>query len=207
MLSLDETQANTRSFCHLTRPSCGKTWMKWNDKQSILLLVAASDSETLANDLTVLCLATKRRTKRRHNTSSSFLRIHKFCYSKLRCLLYHFSSRAIPNRPQQVLSLAMANIFKLRLINEQQTTDTLRCSVFLARFNALERRDEEERERARGKTDGKKRDFSGGVAACNQGPDEWTEATCRPARQLATPRWLDAHHAAFVHLLPVDTHM
>lgn len=65
----------------------------------------------------------------------------------------------------------MANIFKLRLINEQQTTDTLRCSVFLARFN-VERRDVEERERARGKTDGKKRDFSDGVAACNQGPDE-----------------------------------
>lgn len=100
-----------------------------------MLLVASSDSEIPANDLTVLCLATKRRTKRRYNTSSSFLRIHKFCYPKLRRLLYHFSSRTIPNRLQQVLSLAMANVFKLRLINEQQTTDTLRRSVFLARFN------------------------------------------------------------------------
>lgn len=81
------------------------------------------------------------------------------------------NSKSRRTRLQRIVSLVMANIFKLRLINKQQTTDTLRCSVFLARFN-VERRDEEERERTRGKTDGKKRDFSGGVAACNQGPDE-----------------------------------
>lgn len=81
------------------------------------------------------------------------------------------NSKSRRTRLQQIVSLVMANIFKLRLINKQQATDTLRCSVFLARFN-VERRDEEERERTRGKTDGKKRDFSGGVAACNQGPDE-----------------------------------
>lgn len=141
-----------------------------------MLLVASSDSEVFANDLTVLSFVSRRKEGRREGTiplfSSLYSQILLFEVQKLTLPLFLKSnSKSRRTRLQQILSLVMANIFKLRLINEQQTTDTLRCSVFLARFN-VERRDEEERERARGKTDGKKRDFSGGVAACNQGPDE-----------------------------------
>ena len=68
MLSLAEIEPNARSFCHLTRPSCAKTWMKWNDKRSILLLVASSDSEVFANDLTVLSFVSRRKEGRREGT-------------------------------------------------------------------------------------------------------------------------------------------
>lgn len=203
MLSLAETQPNTQSFCHLTRSSCGKTWMKWNDKRSILLLVASSDSETLANDLIVLCLATKR------EGTIPLLLFFVFTNFAIRSLDAYFTTF-----PQEQFQIDYSKFYRWRWQTFSSfalsTNNKLRTrcgAAFSSRVSTLERRDEEERERARGKTDGKKRDFSGGVAACNQGPDEWTEASCRPARQLATPRWLDAHHAAFVHLLPVDTRM